>query len=295
MTFARLGLENARIPHADRYGLLWLERGSLSVAEGTLHFHTAGSANLKAGDYDIPHQSISMILLGPGTTISHDVFRLAARHGVGLIAVGEGGVRMYTAPPLGTGRSDLARRQAELWASPQERLRIVRKMYEQRLDRKVEGTAVEELRGMEGTYVRDEYRRLARLYGIEWSGREYDRVHPENNDPANTAVNHAAIAAYAAADIAVAAVGAIPQLGFIHESAGDAFALDIADIFRMTITVPIAFQALRSWQDNPKTGLERQVRKTAVSVFAGKSFIPRMIETIRALLSGKEKDAAPCR
>ena len=96
MAFTRLGLETANVPHADRYGLLWLERGSLFVEKGTLRFACAGSPNLAPGAYDIPYQTVSMILLGPGTTVSHDVFRLAASHGMGLIAVGTGGVRMYT-------------------------------------------------------------------------------------------------------------------------------------------------------------------------------------------------------
>ena len=43
--------------------------------------------------------------------------------------------------------------------------------------------------------------------------------------------------------IAVTATGAIPQLGFIHEHSGEAFALDIADLFRDTILLPAAFQS----------------------------------------------------
>ena len=40
-------------------------------------------------------------------------------------------------------------------------------------------------------------------------------------------------------------VGAIPQLGFIHEHSGDAFALDIADLFRDTILLPAAFKSAK--------------------------------------------------
>ena len=117
----RLGLETACIPHADRFGLLWLDRGNLTVESGCLRFITAGG-NLDPGDYQIPHQSVSIILLGPGSTISHDALRLLARHGTLMAAVGEGGIRLYTAPPLGPDRSDLARRQARLWADPANRL-----------------------------------------------------------------------------------------------------------------------------------------------------------------------------
>ncbi|MFN2244463.1 MAG: type I-E CRISPR-associated endonuclease Cas1, partial [Anaerolineae bacterium] len=53
-----------------------------------------------------------MILLGPGSTVTHDALRLLARHGTLMAAVGEDGVRCYTAPPLLPDRSDIARRQA---------------------------------------------------------------------------------------------------------------------------------------------------------------------------------------
>ena len=38
MLKGRLGLETARIPPADRAGLLWLSRGALTARDGTLSF-----------------------------------------------------------------------------------------------------------------------------------------------------------------------------------------------------------------------------------------------------------------
>jgi len=105
----RLGLETARIPHVDRFGLLYLERGTLSVEDGCLRFVAAAGPALAAGDYQVPHQSVSFILLGPGSTVSHDALRLLAHHGTGLAAVGADGVRCYTAPPLIPDSSGLAR------------------------------------------------------------------------------------------------------------------------------------------------------------------------------------------
>ena len=71
MLLGRLGLEKARIPHADRHGLVWLDRGRLEVEDGCLRFVTVGGGSLKAGDYQIPHQSISIVLLGPGSSVTH--------------------------------------------------------------------------------------------------------------------------------------------------------------------------------------------------------------------------------
>ena len=110
----RLGLETARIPHADRHGLLWLSRGNLYVEDGSLQFLAADSPEMKVGKYSIPFQNVSMVLIGPGTTITHDCLRLLAKNDTGLICVGEGGVRMYTAPPLVRSDSSYSRKQAYL-------------------------------------------------------------------------------------------------------------------------------------------------------------------------------------
>ena len=69
MLSGRLGLERARIPHADRHGLIYVDRGALSVQDGCLLF-TSGGGVLDAGAYQLPHQTVSTIMLGPGTTVS---------------------------------------------------------------------------------------------------------------------------------------------------------------------------------------------------------------------------------
>jgi len=100
------------------------------------------------------------------------------------------------------------------------------------------------LRGMEGGRLKETYKIVARQYSVEWRGRNYDRQNPEGADLPNQAINHAATFVEAAADIAVAAVGAIPPLGFIHEDSSNAFTLDIADMWRADITLPLAFSVV---------------------------------------------------
>ena len=46
-----------------------------------------------------------------------------------------------------------------------------------------------------------------------------------------------------AAAIAVASTATIPQLGFVHEDSGQSFVLDIADLVRHDVMLPIAFGA----------------------------------------------------
>ena len=285
MLKGRLGLETARIPQADRHGLLWLGRGQLLVEDGTLHFVTAGDGNLSAGDYAIPFQMLSCMLMGPGSLISHDALRLLARHGTGLVMTGEGGVRMYASMPFGPDDSAIARRQAGLWGDSEARLGVARRMYAWRLGEVVPHSDIAVLRGIEGARMKETYRALARQYGIDWEGRRYDRQNPEGDDAPNQAINHAATAVEAAAMVAVAVVGAVPQLGFIHEDSGISFCLDIADLYRDSVTLPVAFGAVREQQRQPGATLERLVRKLAGRTFRKNQLIPTMIDKIKELFT----------
>ncbi len=280
----RLGLADSRIPHADRNGLLWLSHGKLFVHEGTLHFIAAGSDTIAAGEYAIPYQTISMILIGPGTSISHDVLRILSRHGTLLAAVGEGGVKYYTAPPLGQSHSQIARAHATLWANPQARVQIAREMYVLRFGEAFPDREISALRGMEGGRLRESYRLIAQRYGITWQGRLYDRHNPSANDMPNQAINHAATLVEAAAEVAVAAVGALPPLGFIHEDSSNAFTLDIADLWRVEFTLPLAFSVASRVLKDPHLSLEQQIRSEAARQFRKQQLIPAMIDQIKEIL-----------
>ena len=283
MLSGRLGLDKARIAYGDRWSLIWLDQGRLEVEAGCLHFVTKGGV-LPAGDYQIPHQALSMILLGPGSSVTHDVFRLLANHGTALVAIGQGGVRLYSAQPLGANDSALARQQATLWGAKRTRIDVARKMYALRMGKVLPHRDIDVLRGIEGARVKDAYREAAEKHGIKWNGRHYDRASPNAADLPNQAINHAASAVKAAAAIAVAATATIPQLGFIHEDSAQAFILDVADLFRESCTLEIAFGAVKGVEGGSKT-VDYLVRNRAAAVFSDKQVIPAMIDQIKTILS----------
>ena len=284
----RLGLEKSRIPYVDRHGLVSLERGNLHVNDGCLHFLAAESDSLAKGDYAIPYQNVSMILLGPGTTVTHDVFRLLARHGTLLAFIGVGGVKLYTAPPFGRGNSDIARIHATLWANEDTRLTIARKMYLYRFGQVLPHREISVLRGIEGSRAKKSYRIIADQYGITWKGRLYDRSDPTAADLPNQAINHAATIVEAVAEIAVSAVGALAPLGFIHERSSNSFTLDIADLWRTEFTLPLAFSIAAKVQAREQLSLEREIRKEAAKWIHTDQLIPNMINRIKDLLNGND-------
>jgi len=288
MLKGRLGLETARIPHADRHGCLWLRRGTLYVENGTLRFRTGGSGELERGDYALPVQTISTIVIGPGTTVSHDSLRLLARQGTGLIAAGEDGVRFYASMPFGMDESGMARRQASAWADVGARISVARRMYAWRLGEVLPTSDIAALRGIEGARVKTLYRTLAQQHGIAWAGRRYDRDDPEATDRVNQALNHTTTALKSAAMIAVAVTSTVPQLGFVHEDSAISFCLDIADLFREDVALPAAFRAVKDWERRPEESLERIARRHAGQSLRDGKVIPGMIDRIKSLFGGGE-------
>lgn len=291
MLKGRLGLDSAKVPHADRAGCLYLARGALTARDGTLAFvqgETTPADALSPGDYAIPLQAVSIILLGPGSTVSHDALRLLAHARTALAAVGEDGVRLYTAPPMIPDRSGLARLQARVWADDDLRIMTARRMYALRLGEVLPHRDLNVLRGIEGARMKETYALWAQRIGIDWRGRKYDRSTPNAADLPNQALNHAASAVEAAAAIAVAATATIPQLGFIHEDPGQSFVLDIADLYRDQLTIPCAFKAARQVRDRPSENIERVTRRLVGRTLSDKKTIPAMIERIKALIEGRD-------
>ena len=291
MLTGRLGLETARLPHSDRHGLVFLDRGRLSVEDGCLTFECAGGGMTPAGRYGLPHQSVSLVLLGPGSSVSHDALRLLARHNCGLAAIGEDGVRFYTAMPLLPDFSDLARAQTRFWADERRgRPLVARRMYAMRLGEVLPHKDIAVLRGIEGARMKETYRIEADRAGIRWNGRRYNRANPAAADLPNQALNHAASAVEAAAAIAVAATATIPQLGFIHEDSGQSFVLDIADMVRHSVTVPCAFKAAAVAAKRPTEPVERVARRITGERLRRDSVVGQLIDLIKTILAAKNAD-----
>ena len=83
--------------------------------------------------------------------------------------------------------------------------------------------------------------------------------------------------------IAVNAVGAVHQLGFIHEDAGIALPLDVADLYRTSVTIPAAFEAASHDPTDSKATIERQVRRILSEKLHREQIIPNMIDRLKQL------------
>lgn len=148
---------------------------------------------------------------------------------------------------------------------------------------------MEQLRGFEGVRVREAYAKASRDSGVEWSGRSYDRTDWRSADPVNRALSCGNACLYGLCHAAILATGYSPAIGFIHTGKQLSFVYDIADLYKVELTIPIAFRIAK---ENPGN-LERAVRLLCRDMFRETRLLQRIVPDIKRVFGIKDSDAEP--
>lgn len=265
----------------DSWSYLYVEHARIDQEDKGICIHDA------KGRVHVPCASLSLLMLGPGTSVTHAAIRTLAECGCLVAWCGEQGVRFY-AQGMGETRS-AARllRQARLWADEEARLRIVRRMYEMRFgDPLPLELTLRQIRGKEGARVRAAYARNAERFGIEWSSRRYDRLSWDASDPVNRALSAANSCLYGVCHAAIVAAGYSPAIGFIHTGKMLSFVYDIADLYKTDITLPAAF--LEAAKGGPN--LESRVRQRCRDMFAQHDLLGRIVSDLDSLFGDSDDE-----
>src|SRR6516225_7972978 len=104
---------------SDRWSYLYLERGRLDQDAAGLVFHN------ESGDTPVPVDQLSLVMLGPGSTLTHAAVKALAANNCLLAWVGENGVRMYAHSTGGTFSARRLLHQAHLFCDEAKRLAVV--------------------------------------------------------------------------------------------------------------------------------------------------------------------------
>jgi CRISPR-associated protein Cas1 len=268
------------IPMKDRISMMFIQYGQIDVVDGA--FVVIDQTGIRT---HIPVGSVACLMLEPGTRVSHAAVKLASTVGTLLVWVGEAGVRLYASGQPGGARADRLLYQAKLALDDDLRLKVVRKMYELRFGEvPPQRRSVEQLRGIEGARVRETYKLLAKQYGVQWSGRNYDVKDWGKGDIANQCLSAATSCLYGITEAAVLAAGYAPAVGFIHTGKPLSFVYDIADIFKFESVVPIAFRIAGKKPYNP----DREVRLACRDIFRSSHILEKIIPTIEEVLAAGE-------
>ena len=263
----------------DRMTFLYLEHCTLNRHDGAI------TVTEERGCVHVPAASISALLLGPGTRITHRGMELIGDSGVTVVWVGENGVRYYASGRPLTHRAGLLMRQAALVSNMRSHLGVARKMYQMRFpEDDVSGLTMQQLRGREGARIRRIYRQASEKSNIPWNGRQYDPEDYAAGDPVNQALSAGHACLYGLAHAVIAALGCSPGLGFIHVGHECSFVYDVADLYKAETTIPIAFEIAA--QDAPDIGavVRRRMRDEMMRLH----LLERMTKDIQLLLNEEE-------
>jgi len=259
----------------DSWSFLYVERCRVDQDKKAIVIEDA------RGRVPVPCANLSLLMLGPGTTVTHAAVRALADNGCLAVWSGEHGVRFYA---QGTGETRSALNllhQARLWASPRTRLDVVFRMYQMRFSEQFEpGMTLQQVRGAEGVRVRRAYQDASARYGVTWEGRNYDRRNWRSSDHVNRALSTANSCLYGVCHAAIVAVGYSPALGFIHTGKMLSFVYDVADLYKTEISIPVAFgEAAQGGRE-----LDTRVRRACRDAFTSAKLMSRIVEDIQSLL-----------
>lgn len=267
---------------ADRMTFLYLEHCKLNREDSAIVVRD------EKGSVFIPAAAISVLLLGPGTDVTHRAMELIGDTGVCTIWVGEQGVRYYAGGRPLTHRAALLQKQAELVSNQREHLNVVRAMYEMRFPgENVSSLTMQQLRGREGARIRKAYLAASRKFGVEWNGRDYTPEHFEADSPVNQALTAGNMCLYGLAHAVIFALGCSPGLGFVHVGHENSFVYDIADLYKAEIVIPLAFEVAA---ENPPD-LPAVMRRRTRDRMTEAGLLERMVKDVRYLLREGEENA----
>ena len=100
------------------------------------------------------------------------------------------------------------------------------------------------MRGMEGKRVKKCYEENAKIYGVKWDGRNYDKENWVSDNDVNRFLSIGNSLLYGICQAAIIAFGMSPGLGFIHNGGSRSFVFDVADLYKEKIIIPTAFKTV---------------------------------------------------
>lgn len=234
---------------SDRVSFIYVEHAKINRVDSAI------TVSDYRGLVNIPVSLIGVLLLGPGTDISHRAMEILGDVGTSVIWVGERGVRYYAHGRSLANSTRFLEKQAKLVSNKRTRLTVARKMYAIRFKGEdVSNLTMQQLRGREGSRIRKVYRDSAKKFNVKWERRAYKVDDFEDSDPVNQALSALNVSLYGVCHSVIVALGMSPGLGFIHTGHDKSFVYDIADLYKAELTIPLAFDLANKHQEERTLG-----------------------------------------
>ena len=253
----------------DKYPFLYLEHGRLEVDDSSVKWCDALGQVIP-----LPVATISCLLLGPGTSVTHDAVRTTTSTNCSIAWVGEDVLHFYAAGILPTSDTRAFKKQMLLASSPEQSLRVAQAMFSFRFpNASIEGKNLKEMMGMEGQRVRALYQEKAAKYNVGWKGREFRPGEFEMSDIANKILTSANAHLYGVVASVVHSLGLSPHIGFVHSNSPLPFVYDVADLYKENLCIDLAFSLTKDLRGQFD-------RKTVVEEFKERVVSTKLLENI---------------
>ncbi len=263
----------------DRITFFYTDNCRLEKDDGAIRIET------EEGSINVPAGMLCVLMLGPGTTVTHRMIQTATDAGMCIVWCGERGVRFYAGGSPLSGDTKLLMAQAKIVSNPHLRLSAAKRMYKLRYpEEDVTSCSMKQLLGREGTKVYQCYRHLSEQYHIPWKGRKYDPENFDDNDPLQNALSCANACLYGVCYSVIFAMGLSPGLGIIHTGLEKSFVLDIADLYKEKLSFPIAFREA----SKGLTDIDMNIRIAMRDLFRQKKFLKLIVSDIAYILNIQE-------
>ncbi|AWB82412.1 type I-E CRISPR-associated endonuclease Cas1 [Corynebacterium yudongzhengii] len=284
VVFAQIPAES-QVRFEDRVSFLYLERCTIKQDKTGVVAYSAVDGESYVQRIQIPVSGIVVIQLGPGTSITAAAMTSCTRAGATVMFTGGGGVPAYShAVPL-TNSSRWAIAQARLVASERNQRKAAIKLYKKQLGVELEAdeTSIAVMRGIEGRMMKGVYREQAKKYSVKNFRRD-----TKAEDPVNLALNLANSILYGCAASACHAIGVNPALGVIHRGNTRALLFDLADTYKPTVSIPLAFKS--SADTDPMAALRRSLRDEIYRRDILKGMLATLMEILEPHLPERDDD-----
>lgn len=247
----------------DKYPFLYLERGRLEIDDSSVKWIDCDNNVVR-----LPIATVGTLLLGPGTTLTHEAVKVLASVNCGVCWVGEDSLIFYAVGCTPTADTRNFRRQMELSCDKIKSIEVARRMFAMRFPAaELDGKKLNEMMGMEGYRVRQLYEELANKYGVGWQGRSYQPGKFTMSDMTNKILTSANAALYGVLLSSIYALGYSPHIGFIHSGSPLPFVYDMADLYKEKLCIDLAFSAtLEMAGDYDRVVVASEFRKRVIEM-----------------------------
>jgi CRISPR-associated protein Cas1 len=221
----------------DKYPFIYLERGRLEIDDSSVKW-----IDCEANVVRLPIATLNCLLLGPGTSITHEAVKVIAQSNCGVCWVGEDSLLFYASGQAPAADTRNMRAQLKLSADAKKSVEVARRMFARRFsEADLTGKSLQEMMGMEGYRVRALYEQNGQKYGVGWKGRSFTPGKFELGDITNQVLTASNAALYGILSSAVHSMGYSPHIGFIHSGSPLPFVYDLADLYKEHLCIDLAF------------------------------------------------------